>query len=235
MTELVVEDERYLVRGPKALSDVAVLVEPLSIAAKAAVDLDTILRRYPWEPTGLRALVLGAGPIGLLAAMMLRSRDVDTFVYSLEPADSDRAKLVRSVGAAYVSARDIPITEIASHTGAPDVIFEAVGVSKVAFAAIPALAPNGIFIMSGLPGPGAPVESDLNGIMRNVVLGNQVLFGVVNASRSAFEESVGYLERFMVLFPDSVRQLITRRATLDDAPALLRRGGGIKQVIQLAA
>jgi threonine dehydrogenase-like Zn-dependent dehydrogenase len=235
MTELVVEDERYLVRVPKALSDVAVLVEPLSIAAKAAVELDTIIRRYPWEPAGVRALVLGAGPIGLLAAMMLRARDVDTFVYSLEPADSDRADLVRSVGAAYVSARDIPITEIASHTGALDVIFEAVGVAKVAFPAISALAPNGIFILSGLPGPGPLVESDLNGIMRSVVLGNQVLFGVVNASRAAFEESVGYLERFMVLFPDSVRRLITRRATLDEAPALLHRGGGIKQVIQLAA
>lgn len=92
MTELVVEDERYLVRVPKPLADVAVLVEPLTIAAKAAVDLDAMLRRYPWEPAGLRALVLGAGPIGLLAAMMLRSRDVDTFVYSLQPADSDRAE-----------------------------------------------------------------------------------------------------------------------------------------------
>lgn len=234
MTEVVVEDERYLVRIPKALSDVAVLVEPLTIAAKAAVDLDTILRRYPWEPTRLRALVLGAGPIGLLAAMMLRSRDVETFAYSLEPAHSDRADLVRSLGAAYVSARDVPIGDIASRVGAPDVIFEAVGVAKVAFDAIQALAPNGVFIMSGVPAPGRPVEIDLDGIMRNVVLKNHVLLGTVNASRSDFEESVGYLERFMVLFPDSVRRLITRRAKLDDAPALLQSGGGIKQVIQLA-
>ena len=235
MTELVVEEERYLVRVPKALADVAVLVEPLTIAAKAAVDLDAILRRYPWEPAGLRALVLGAGPIGLLAAMMLRSRDLDTFVYSLESADSDRAELVRSLGAEYISARDVPVGEIASRVCAPDVVFEAVGVAKVAFAAIDALAPNGVFIFSGVPGPGRPVEVDLDGIMRNVVLKNQVLFGTVNASRSAFEESVAYLERFMVLFPDSVRRLITQRAKLDDAPALLRRGGGIKQVIQLAA
>ncbi|HEX8796040.1 MAG TPA: glucose 1-dehydrogenase [Polyangiaceae bacterium] len=235
MTELVVEDERYLVRVPKALADVAVLVEPLTIAAKAAVDLDAILRRYPWEPVGLRALVLGAGPIGLLAAMMLRSRDVDTFVYSLQPADSDRADLVRSLGAEYVAAGDVPIAEIASRVGAPDVVFEAVGVAKVAFAAIEALAPNGVFILSGVPAPGRPVEVDLDGIMRNVVLKNQVLFGTVNASRTAFEESVAYLERFMVLFPDSVRRLITQRAKLDDAPALLRHGEGIKQVIQLAA
>jgi len=235
MTELVVEDERYVVRVPKALSDVAVLIEALTIAAKAAVDLDTVLRRYPWEPAGSRALVLGAGPIGLLAAMMLRSRDVDTFVYSLEPAQSDRAELARSLGAAYVSARDVPIAEIASRVGAADVVFEAVGVSKVAFAAMAALARNGVLILSGVPGPGRPVEVDLDGIMRDVVLKNQVLFGTVNASRSAFEESVGYLERFMLLFPDAVRRVITQRAKLDDAPALLRRGGGIKHVIQLAA
>src|SRR5262245_44110894 len=85
MTELVVEDERFLVRVPRALAEVGVLVEPLTIAAKASVELEAILRRYPWEPTGLRALVLGAGPIGLLGAMMLVARnDVETFVYSLE-------------------------------------------------------------------------------------------------------------------------------------------------------
>jgi threonine dehydrogenase-like Zn-dependent dehydrogenase len=235
MTEFVVEDEHYLVRVPKALSDVAVLVEPLSVVAKAAIDLDTIVRRIPWERDSTRALVLGAGPIGLLAAMMTRARDLETFVYSLEPADSDRAELVRSLGASYVSGRDVPLTEIASRVGAADVIFEAVGVAKVAFQAISALAPNGICILSGVPGPGRLVEFDLDSVMRDVVMKNQVIFGTVNASRSAFEESVGYLERFMVLFPDSVHRLITRRARLEDAPALLSRGGGIKQVIQLAA
>jgi threonine dehydrogenase-like Zn-dependent dehydrogenase len=235
MTELVVEDERYLVRVPHALADVAVLVEPLSIAAKAAVDLEAILRRYPWEPTGLRALVLGAGPIGLLGAMMLVSHDMETFVYSLEPGDSDRASLVRSFGAEYVSARDVPLSEIASRIGAPNVVFEAAGSAKVAFGAIEPLAPNGVFIFSGVPGGHKPVEADLDGIMRNVVLKNQVLFGTVNASRSAFESSVRHLEQFMVLFPEAVRGLITERARLDDAPALLRRRGGIKQVVMLAA
>jgi threonine dehydrogenase-like Zn-dependent dehydrogenase len=235
MTELVVEDERYLVRVPRALAEVGVLVEPLSIAAKAAIDLQVILRRYPWEPTRLRALVLGAGPIGLLAAMMFVARDLETFVYSLEPADGPRAKLVRSFGAAYVSAGEVPLSDMASRVGSVDVVFEAVGVAKVAFAAVEPLAPNGVFILSGVPGGNKPVEANLDGMMRNIVLKNQVLFGTVNASRAAFEESVRYLEQFMVRFPDAVRGLITERAKLDDAPALLRRGGGIKQVVELAA
>jgi threonine dehydrogenase-like Zn-dependent dehydrogenase len=230
MTELVVEDERYLVPVPKALADVGVLIEPLTIAAKAAVDLEAILRRYPWEPIGLRALVLGAGPIGLLAAMMLVARDIETFVYSLEPADSDRAKLVRSFGADYLSARDRQLSEL----GTVDIIFEAVGTAKVAFAALEALAPNGIFIFSGIPAGGRTVELDLDGIMRSIVLKNQVLFGTVNASRAAFEASVRKLEQFMTLFPDAVRALITKRVPLDEAPSLVRQAGGIKQVVQLS-
>jgi threonine dehydrogenase-like Zn-dependent dehydrogenase len=234
MTELVVEDERYIVRVPHRLADVGVLVEPLSVVAKAAVNLDAILQRYPWEPMGLRALVLGAGPIGLLSAMMLVARDMKTFVYSLEPADSDRAQLTRSFGAEYVSARDTPLSELPSRIGAADVIFEAVGTAKVAFGALAALAPNGVFIMSGVPGGTKPIEIELDRIMRDLVLKNQVIFGTVNASRSAFEAAVRQLEQFMGHFPDAVRGLITRRAKLDEAPELLRRSSGIKQVVALA-
>jgi glucose 1-dehydrogenase len=237
MTELVVEHEHYLVRVPRALEDVGVLVEPLTIAAKAAMDLQAIMQRYPWEPNGLRALVLGAGPIGLLGAMMLVARnDVETFVYSLEPADSDRAKLVRSIGGEYISARDVGLPDLSSRVGTFDILFEAVGTAKVAFAALAALAPNGVAILSGVPGGDKPTEINLDGIMRNIVLNNQVVFGTVNASRAAFEASVRQLEQFMGLFPDAVRSLITQKARLEDAPALLRSsGGGIKQVVALAA
>jgi threonine dehydrogenase-like Zn-dependent dehydrogenase len=237
MTELVVEDERFLVPVPRTLAEVAVLVEPLTIAAKAAVDLETVLRRYPWEPTGLRALVLGAGPIGLLGAMMLVARNMDVFVYSLEPADGPRARLVRSFGGEYVSARDTPLSDLSSRYGTFDVMFEAVGTARVAFSALDALAPNGVFVFSGVPGAPRKIEIDLDDIMRNIVLHNQMLFGTVNASRAAFEASVRQLEQFMTLFPDAVRALITDRARLEDAPALLRSkgGDGIKQVVAMAA
>jgi threonine dehydrogenase-like Zn-dependent dehydrogenase len=235
LTELVVEHERYLVRVPHRLADVGVLMEPLTVAAKAAVDLDAILRRYPWEPMGLHALVLGGGPIGLLAAMTLVARNITTCVYSLEPADSDRARLARSLGAEYISARDTSLSELPARLGPADVVFEAAGVAKVAFGALSSLAPNGVFILSGVPGGGRPTEIDLDGIMRNIVLKNQVLFGTVNASRAAFERAVEKLEQFMGVFPDALRGLITHRVQLEDAPDLLRRPSGIKQVVTLAA
>ncbi len=235
MTEFVVEDERYLIPVPATLADVGVLVEPLTIAAKGSVELDTIFQRYPWEPIGLRGLVLGAGPIGLLGAMTLVARGIETVVYSLEPADGDRAQLVRSIGGKYISARDTSLAQVSSSAGVFHIVFEAVGSAKVAFSALDALAPNGVFIFSGVPGGHKPIEMDLSTIMRNLVLKNQVLFGTVNASRSTFEASVRLLEQFMGLFPDAVRGLITERVALEGAPALLRRPGGIKQVVSMAA
>jgi threonine dehydrogenase-like Zn-dependent dehydrogenase len=234
MTELVVEEERFLVRVPRTLEEVGVLIEPLTIAAKAAVDLETILHRYPWEPTSVRALVLGAGPIGLLAAMMLVSHGVDSFVYSLEPADSPRARLTSSFGAHYVSARDTQVRDLSSRIGHVDIVFEAVGAASVAFAAMHALAPNGVFVFTGVPGGKKEIQIELDPIMRNIVLRNQVLLGTVNASRAAFEAAVRQLEQFMGLFPDAVRGLITDRVPLDEAPTLLKKASGIKQVLALA-
>jgi threonine dehydrogenase-like Zn-dependent dehydrogenase len=141
---------------------------------------------------------------------------------------------VRAFGAEYISARDTDLSELPKRTGAVDIILEAVGVAKVAFAALPALAPNGVFIFSGVPGVGKPIEIDLDDIMREIVLKNQVLFGTVNASRAAFEASVRQLEQFMALFPDAVRGIITERVPLDKAPALLHRKGGIKNVVAMA-
>jgi threonine dehydrogenase-like Zn-dependent dehydrogenase len=234
MTELVVEDERYLVRVPAALADVGVLVEPLSIIAKAAVELRAIQRRFPWEPVGQRALVLGAGPIGLLGAMALVAHDIETVVYSREPADSSRARLLRPLAIHYISAEDTPLPDLSS-SGPFDVVFEAVGTARVAFGVLHALAPNGVCVLSGIPGGQRPIEIDLDSIMRNIVSRNQMIFGTVNASREAFQASVRQLEQLMVVFPDAVRSLITDRVRLEDTPALLRQSGGIKQVVAIAA
>jgi hypothetical protein len=76
---------------------------------------------------------------------------------------------------------------------------------------------------------------DLSSIMRRIVLDNQVLFGTVNASRSAFQSAVRLLEEFLAVFPDAVRRLITERAPLEEAPRMLQKSGGIKQVVVLAA
>jgi glucose 1-dehydrogenase len=236
MTDFIVEDERYLVRVPKELADVGVLIEPLTVAAKAALELETILQRFPWERDELRALVLGAGPIGILSAMMFAARKAaTTVVYSREHSKGPRAELLHSFGAQYVSAEETPLEKLESHGGPFNIILEAVGNARVAFGAMNALAPNGVCVFSGLPMGDKPTTLNLDGIMRNIVLENQMILGTVNASRAAFEAAVGYLGQFMTLFPESVRKLITDRVSLEEAPELLRTPGGIKQVLTIAA
>src|SRR5881628_1894854 len=135
MTELVVDDERYMHLVPPALRDVAVLVEPLTIAEKALIQVDQVQQRLPWacefEPgkrqTCHRAVVIGAGPVGLLGAMALVSRGFDTSVYSRELAPNPKADLVASIGAHYFSAQDTTLERLAEQVGNIDLVYEATG------------------------------------------------------------------------------------------------------------
>ncbi|WP_437495058.1 glucose 1-dehydrogenase [Sorangium sp. So ce1014] len=235
MTEFVVEEERYLVPVPPAVGELGALVEPLSITAKAFAQLDAILARLPWDHGRARGLVLGAGPIGVLTAMGLVARGARTVVFSREPDDDDRAQLVRSIGADYVSSASTDVHGLVRRAGRFDVIIEAVGVPEFAFQTVAALAPNGVFILTGVPAPRPAIGFDAAGLMRDLVLQNQVMLGTVNADRESYEQAARMLERFLVLFPDAVRRVITRRVALDEVPALLREpGGGVKTVIRIA-
>jgi threonine dehydrogenase-like Zn-dependent dehydrogenase len=235
LQEYVVEEDEYLVRVHRKLAEVAVLTEPLSISAKAAEQGGAIQQRLPWERPRVRGLVLGAGPVGLLGALSMVVHHADTFVYSLEPGTDVRAKIARDLGAAYVSGSEVPLGAFAQKIGAMDVIYEAVGISSVGFDALGALGPNGLLVFTGVPAPGKPRPVDTDTLMRDLVLKNQLVFGTVNASRSAYETALSELEQGMFLFPDGVRSLITHRHNMDEAPALITEPrGGIKQVVHLS-
>jgi threonine dehydrogenase-like Zn-dependent dehydrogenase len=216
------------------LEGVAVLVEPLSIAAKAADVFKTIHSRFGFDMPRLRGLVLGAGPVGLLGAMVFQAQGIETHVFSREAEDGDRAKLVRSLGANYVSAGRTPLDRLSERVGTIDVIFEAVGVPEVAFGGLDPLAANGVLILTGVPAKRGAISTDLSRWMRDIVLKNQVIFGTVNAGRSDYEDAVRRLEQFMVLFPEAVLSLLNRVA-IDQAPDVLARGRGIKDVVTFAA
>ncbi len=243
MTEFVVDDEKYMNWVPRELHDVAVLVEPLTIAEKALSQVWQVQQRLPWScpvtPGKERAfchkaVVLGAGPVGLLGAMALAANGFETFVYSREPAESPKAALVRSFEATYVSAETSSIQDLAEKVGNIDLVYEAVGASQVAFEVMKFLGNNGIFIFTGVPGRKAPIEVDTDLIMRNLVLKNQVVFGTVNAGRETFEVSIRDLGVFMQRWPNAVRALITGRYPMEaHRDLLLGRSGGIKNVIQL--
>jgi threonine dehydrogenase-like Zn-dependent dehydrogenase len=240
-TAYVVDGARFIHKVPKELRDVAVLVEPLTIAEKALTEFWEVQQRLPWiGPNPQRrdylheALVLGAGPVGLLGAMALVARGFKTWVYSRDPEGSSKSQMVEAIGARYVSAKTASVVELGRKMENLDLVYEATGASKLAFDVVKILGANGVFIFTGVPGRKAPVEMDTDTIMRRLVLQNQVLFGSVNAGPAAFTAAIADLSLFMQRWPQHVRALITSRSPLDAAEKLLRgEGHGIKNVIEI--
>ena len=241
MTEYVVDDERYMHVVPPELRDVAVLTEPLTIAEKARDQTRQIVRRLPWLnpeiPEDMRGLplttvVLGAGPVGLLGAMTLIVAGCDTYVYALAPAPNPSSDIVEAIGGKYLSQGKVSVETQKALFGHIHLVYEATGVSRLAFEVLKLLGPNSMFIVTGVPSLKAPIGVDADLLMRNIVLKNQIVFGTVNASSENFDEAIKDIGVFHQRWPQSLRALITSRSSPEEAPGLLLgKIGGIKNVI----
>jgi threonine dehydrogenase-like Zn-dependent dehydrogenase len=243
LADYVVDDAQYMHRAPPALRPVAVLTEPLTIAEKAVIQARHIQQRMPWldfsrprewHGADYTAAVLGAGPVGLLAAMGLSAMGFRTYVYDRHPAPNPKSDLVESIGATYVTAEDTS-TRFADLIGHVHFIYEATGVSHIAFQAIRALGPNSILVFTGVPGTQAHQELDTDTLMRHMVLNNQVILGTVNADDEAYEMALRHIQGFTERWPQAVDALISGRYPLDAfRDLLLGKSGGIKNVLTLA-
>jgi threonine dehydrogenase-like Zn-dependent dehydrogenase len=142
MAQFVVDDEQYMNPVPHELRHVAVLVEPLTIAEKALIQVWDVQQRLPWSCPVIpgkaranchRAVVLGAGPVGLLGAMALVANDFDTYVYAREPVPNPKATVLEMIGAKYRSAETHSLESLAAEVGNIDLVYEATGASPLAF------------------------------------------------------------------------------------------------------
>ena len=242
MTEFVVDYERNMNLVPGDLREVAVLVEPLTIAEKAMAQVFWLMQHRPpwisaetpgaqWE-RGQKALVLGVGPVGLLGAMMLVMAGFETYVYSRELPPNPRIDLVSSIGATYLSTQTSNIEQLREQIGNIDLVYEAVGHSHFAFQVLRVLGINGIFVLTGVPGLQAFIEADPARLMRDMVLKNQVLLGTVNAGPEAFAAAIQDLDVFIKRWPVAVRALIAGRYPPEQAfELILGRPTGIKSLI----
>jgi glucose 1-dehydrogenase len=233
MTEFVVEEERYLNPVPRQLRDVAVLVEPLTIAEKSLEQLWTVQQRLPWNRKH-RAVVLGAGPVGILGAMALKVEGFDVTVYSRSPDHEEKNSLLGAIGIPYIAAETHSTEDMATMAGPIDVVYEATGASSLAFDALKHLGPNAVFVFTGVPGHKGPIQVDTDEIMRNMVLNNQLVLGSVNASPQAFESAIRHLGVFAQRWPVALRSVITGRFPLERAlDALASQPGGVKNVVAI--
>lgn len=217
-------DPDFAVRLDGSLRDVGVLTEPTSVVAKAWDHITRIGERAVWKPRTV--LVTGAGPIGLLAALLGAQRGLEVHVLD-RVKDGPKPKLVEDLGAKYHTG---PIKNIGF---CPDVILECTGVASVIVETIDQLGNDGILCLTGVSSHGQNVNLDIGRINRTLVLENGVIFGSVNANLrhwQAAEEALRKADRSWL------SRLITRKEPLENwKSALQRQDNDIKVVLQFGA
>jgi threonine dehydrogenase-like Zn-dependent dehydrogenase len=208
LAEYYVDDPEYIVKIPPGLKEVAVLLEPTTVVEKGIAQAYEIQRRLRvWRPR--RAAVMGAGTIGLLAALALRLRGLEVTVFGRTPRPYLNSDLIEALGARYLSTAEMPIVEGAGAHGPFDLIFEATGFSPVVFESMQALGKNGVLVLSSVTGGDRRIEVPADRINLGFVLGNKVMVGTVNANREYFELGVKDMAQAEAQYPGWLERLLT--------------------------
>jgi threonine dehydrogenase-like Zn-dependent dehydrogenase len=210
-SEVAVSDADFVVKLPESLEDVGVLLEPATIVEKGIVQTFLLQQsRMKWAPG--KALVLGAGPVGLLATALLRLRELDVSTVATRPSDSLKAKLVEETGAEYVNVTETPLKSMEDQF---DIVLEVTGNPSVALEAQKLIAANGVTCYLGIYRAQESSE-DVGKLFTDVVLGNRVLFGSVNANKTYFEKGVLDFLKIQKEWNGFLERIITRKAKIED-------------------
>jgi threonine dehydrogenase-like Zn-dependent dehydrogenase len=217
-------EAEYAVKLDPGLAEVGVLMEPASVVAKAWDEVEKVGARSWFEPR--TALVTGAGPIGLLAALLGVQRGLDVHVLD-RITSGPKPRLVADLGATY---HHLAIDEVMQRLR-PDVVIEATGVGSLVFGALAGTAPYGIVCLTGVSAAGRRLTFDAGALNRSLVLENDVVIGSVNANLSHYAAAADALAG---ADRDWLTRLITRRVPLADAPQAFTAGDeDVKVVISL--
>jgi threonine dehydrogenase-like Zn-dependent dehydrogenase len=206
----------------RSLGLLGVLLEPTTVVTKAWEQVQAVGQRAFWEPTN--ALVTGAGPIGLLAALVCRQHGLD--VHVLDRAElGAKPELVRALGATYHTGRP---TDVGFN---PDVIIECTGVGQVIADCLQVVSCGGVVCLTGV-GSGGRTTGFTADVAASMVLQNNVVVGSVNANKRHWYKAAQVLAR-------ADRAWLARLITRCEAPehfmrALQRQPDDIKVVIQFA-
>ncbi|MGO9198066.1 MAG: glucose 1-dehydrogenase [Acidimicrobiales bacterium] len=213
-----------LVKVDSALGELGVLLEPTSVVAKAWEQAERVGKRATWHPKV--AVVTGAGPIGLLAALIGVQKGLEVHVFD-QMTDGLKPDLVRELGATYHTG---PIEQSVE---GPDIIIECTGVASLVFDAIENIGSGGVVCLTGVSSVGRSLSIDAGMVNRSMVLMNEGIVGSVNANRRHYEQAAEALAKAQVGW---LSKLITRKVPIEDfAQALDRRPDDVKVVLQISA
>src|SRR5436309_6403009 len=208
MTEFYVDDPEYIVKVPDGLRDIAVLAEPLSVSEKGIIQAFEIQRRLKvWQPR--RAAVLGAGTIGLMAALILRLKGIEVTAFGRTRAPYLNSELLDTIGARYISTQDVSLIDAVATHGPFDLIYEATGFAPIVFEAMQALGKSGVLVLASVTGGNETVEVPAARINLEFVLGNKVMVGSVNGNREYVVAAIRDLAMAQAQFPGWAERLLT--------------------------
>lgn len=211
-----------MVRIDPGLADVGVLLEPTTIVAKAWEQIERIGRRAFFDP--YIVAITGAGPVGLLAALLGIQRGLEVHVFDIV-TEGAKPGLVRDLGATYHPGR-VPDSDIKA-----DLLIECTGIPTVILDVIHSGATDSITCLTGVSETGRKTPVDLGGLNRGAVLGNKVIFGSVNANRRHYDTAATALASAN---HDWLQRLITRRHPLADfADAFSHHPEDVKVVLDI--
>jgi threonine dehydrogenase-like Zn-dependent dehydrogenase len=212
----------YAVRLDDRLGDVGVLMEPTTVVAKAWEQVERVGARAWFEPQTV--LITGAGPIGLLAALLGTQRGLDVHVLD-QVTSGPKPQLVHGIGGSYhYSDMDSVMARVK-----PDVVVEATGVPALVFGALRGTAPYGITVLTGVSSRGRTIRVDAGELNRDIVLENDAVVGSVNANLRHYAQAADALARADL---DWLGRLLSRRVPLEDfADAFEPRDDDVKVVL----
>lgn len=208
-SDLTITNLNFLVKVPQSLAKVAVLLEPMSVAEKAIFQTFKIQERMVWKPT--KALVLGTGPLGLLTIMLARVKGLDVTAVSTRPKNSPKVQIVEKLGAEYVNSSEEPISSL----GKFDLILEETGAAGVAADAQGLLNPNGVLCLLGIYSSKQATQ-DIGHVYTDIVLGNKITFGSVNANIRYFQRGLEDIPTIQQRYPSALESLFTRTLAPED-------------------
>jgi len=219
-------EPEFAVPVDRGLGVLAVLLEPASVVAKAWDHAERIGQRSRgWNPR--TALVTGAGPVGLLAALMGRQRGLDVHVFD-RVTGGPKPGLAADLGAAYHGGQ---ITALGALR--PDIIIECTGATPVIADAVTRSGASGIVCLAGISSGQHAITFDIGSVNTRMVLENDAVFGSVNANRSHYDMAASALASADRTW---LSRLITRRVPLDAFhDAFARQPDDVKVIIEFGA
>ena len=212
-SDLATEAAEHLVPVPRSLGRLGVLAEPSSICARAIRHARAAAERQPWRTE--RALVIGAGAIGMLSTYFLRLDGFEVWVAGRSPGPTPKTELAEACGARYVSTAEISLAGArrgdrglrprdrggrgragdAGHPGSP--------------------APERGCVppRRGRAQPDVQLDGQVLGV--DTILQNRALLGSVNAHARDWDGAVERLDSVRERWPDALERFVGLRVPVD--------------------